>query len=165
MTDRVEGEGYDLHFIHDLADVKTNAIGLGTKIWQFCVVLEGAKIGKDVNICSHCFIENDVAIGDNVTVKNGVYVFDGVDIESDVFVGPGVLFTNDKKPRSKIYPDKFLRTRVCKGASIGAGVVVLPGLVIGANSIIGAGSVVTKNVPENAVIYGESSRVHSFLDE
>ena len=96
--------------IHKLADVHSKNIGKGTKIWQFCVVLDGAKIGTNCNICSHCFIENDVLIGDNVTVKGGVKLWDSITIEDNVFIGPNVTFTNDKLPRSKQYPGEFAKT-------------------------------------------------------
>ena len=145
-------------FIHPLSDVHTTQIGAGTRIWQFCVVLEGARIGRNVNICSHCFIENDVWIGDDVTVKNGVRLYDGLTLEDRVFVGPNVTFTNDKTPRSKEYPEEFLKTRVGVGASIGGGATILPGLTIGAGAMIGAGAVVTRDVPEGAVVTGNPAR-------
>ena len=96
-------------------------VGLNTKIWQFVVVLDGAMIDADCNICSHCFIENDVVIGDRVTVKCGVQLWDGLRIEDDVFIGPNDTFTNDPFPRSKQYPDTFSITTVKSGASIGGG--------------------------------------------
>lgn len=145
-------------FIHPLSDVHTTRIGSGTRIWQFCVVLEGARIGGNVNICSHCFIENDVSIGDDVTVKNGVRLYDGLTLEDRVFVGPNVTFTNDKTPRSKEYPEAFLKTRVGVGASIGGGATILPGLTIGAGAMIGAGAVVTRDVPDGAVVTGNPAR-------
>ena len=111
--------------IHPLADVQTQKIGENTRIWQYAVVLQGAKIGKDCNVNCHTFIENDVLIGDRVTVKSGVYLWDGLTIEDDVFIGPNVTFTNDKYPRSKKYPSEFQRTIIKKGASIGAGSVIL----------------------------------------
>lgn len=151
------------YFIHDLADVKTKKIGKNTKVWQFCVVLEGATIGENVNICSHCFIENSVKIGNNVTIKNGIYIFDGITLEDNVFIGPNVTFTNDKKPRSKFYPPNFSKTLIKKGASIGGGSVILPGIIIGENAMIGAGSVVTKNVPPNTVVYGNPATVKSII--
>ena len=147
------------YFIHELADVQTTSIGVETRIWQFCVVLRGAKIGRNVNICSHCFVENDVTIGNDVTIKNGVYIFDGITIEDRVFVGPNVTFTNDKSPRSKVYPSEFLKTVICRGASIGGGAVLLPGITIGENAMIGAGAVVTKDVPANGVVFGEAARL------
>ena len=153
---------YD-YFIHSLADVQTTAIGKDTKIWQYCVVLKGAKIGSNVNICSHCFIENDVNIGNNVTVKNGVYIFDGITLEDNVFIGPNVTFTNDKKPRSKICSNDFPMTIIKKGASVGGGAVILPGIIISENAMIGAGAIVTKNVPPNAIVYGNAANTKDLL--
>lgn len=143
------------YFIHDLADVQTQTIGAGTKIWQFCVVLKEVSIGSNVNICSHCFIENDVVIGDNVTVKNGNYLFDGLTIEDNVFIGPNVIFTNDKNPRSKNPHPELQKTFIKKGASIGGGAVILPGITIGEGATIGAGSIVSKDVPPNTVVYNK----------
>ena len=140
--------------IHALADVQSNSIGERTTVWQFVVILLGARIGADCNICSHCFIENDVIIGDRVTIKNGVQLWDGLRIEDDVFIGPNATFTNDRHPRSKVYPEKFMRTVVRKGASIGAGAVILPGLEIGENATVGAGAVVTKAVSAGATVVG-----------
>lgn len=138
-------------FIHKLADVQSKNIGQDTKIWQFCVVLEKAVIGKNCNICAHVLIENDVIVGDNVTVKSGVQLWDGIRIEDNVFIGPNVTFTNDLYPRSKKYPEKFLQTVVKKGASIGANATITPGITIGENAMIAAGSIVTKDVPANTL--------------
>ena len=140
--------------IHPLSDVKSKNIGEGTNIWQFCVVLEGAKIGKNCNICSHCFIENDVVIGDNVTLKNRVSLYDGMRIEDDVFIGPNATFCNDKYPKSKNKNFKLEPIVIKKGASIGANATILPGVTIGENAMIGAGAIVTKNVEENQKIIG-----------
>ena len=145
-------------FIHPLSDCQAKHIGDGTQIWQYCVILPGARIGNNCNINSHCFIENDVVIGDNVTVKCGVYLWDGLTIEDNVFIGPNATFANDKFPRSKNYPAAFLRTSVRRGASIGAGAVILPGLEIGEGATVGAGAVVTKSVPANAVVMGNPAR-------
>lgn len=138
-------------FIHKLADVQSKNIGQDTKIWQFCVVLEKAVIGKNCNICAHVLIENDVVVGDNVTVKSGVQLWDGIRIEDNVFIGPNVTFTNDLYPRSKKYPEKFMQTVVKKGASIGANATIIPGVTIGENTMIAAGSIVTKDVPANTL--------------
>jgi len=146
------------YFIHPLADVRTANIGDGSTIWQFVVVLEGAKIGEKVNICSHCFVENNVDIGDNVTIKNGVQIWDGIHIGDNVYVGPNVTFTNDKFPRSKSNPNEFLRTVIHHGASIGAGATILPGLTIGEGAMIGAGSVVTKSVMPHTTVLGNPAR-------
>ncbi|MBF4437840.1 N-acetyltransferase, partial [Vibrio anguillarum] len=96
-------------FIHELADVQSSNIGINTKIWQFSVVLPNAIIGKNCNICSHTFIENDVTIGNNVTIKCGVQIWDGILIGNNVFIGPNATFTNDMYPRSKQYPDEFMK--------------------------------------------------------
>ena len=149
--------------IHKYSDVSSNKIGDGTTIWQYTIVLERAKIGKNCNIGSHCFIENDVVIGDRVTIKNGVYVFDKIYLEDDVFVGPNVTFTNDKFPRSQrgvnTKKKNHLETLICKGASIGGGSTILPGIKIGNKAIIGAGSIVTKDVKDGEVIYGNSAKI------
>lgn len=145
--------------IHPSSDVQTQAIGQNTKIWQYVVILGGAQIGSDCNICSHCFIENDVIIGNRVTVKCGVQLWDGITIEDDVFIGPNVTFSNDMFPRSKQYPDVFPKMVVRAGASIGANATILPGITIGNEAMIGAGSVVTKDVPDFAVVIGNPAKI------
>ena len=150
--------------IHVTADVKSNSIGDRTRIWQYVVVMLGARIGNDVNICSHCLIENDVVIGDRVTVKSGVHLWDGLRVGNDVFIGPNVTFTNDKFPRSKIHPEKFLETRIENGASIGGGSVILPGIVIGVGAMVGAGAVVTKSVPPYAIVTGNPARISGYVE-
>jgi acetyltransferase-like isoleucine patch superfamily enzyme len=144
--------------IHPLSDVQSVQIGENTNIWQFCVILKNAQIGTNCNICAHCFIENDVKIGNNVTVKSGVYLWDGIEIEDDVFIGPNVTFTNDKYPRSKQYPDKFLKTKIQKGASIGAGSVILGGITVGEKAMIGAGSLVVKDIPAGQLWMGSPAK-------
>lgn len=151
-------------FIHESADVQSSSIGEGTRVWQYVVVLPKAKIGRDVNLCSHCLVENDVVIGDRVTVKSGVYLWDGIHIEDDAFIGPNVTFTNDKFPRSKAYPEAFPQTRIEKGASIGGGAVLLPGITIGAGAMVGAGAVVTKSVPPFAIVVGSPARVTGYVE-
>lgn len=144
--------------IHPLSDVQSSHIGKDTNIWQFCVILPGAKIGDNCNICSHVFIENDVVIGDNVTIKNGVSLYDGITLEDNVFIGPNVAFSNDRYPRSKNTRFHLERTLIKKGASLGSNVTVLPGVVIGENAIIGAGSVVTRSVPPNVIYAGNPAK-------
>ena len=146
-------------FIHPNSDVQTKQIGEGTRIWQYVVVLPGAVIGRDGNICSHCFIENKVVVGDRVTVKCGVQLWDGVTLEDDVFVGPNATFTNDLHPRSRNSAAQLLPTVVKKGASIGANATILPGLTIGEGAMVGAGAVVTKDVPPRALVVGNPARV------
>lgn len=150
--------------IHPLADCMNPNVPESTNIWQFCVVLPHAQIGENCNICSHCFIENDVVIGNNVTIKCGVQVWDGITLEDDVMVGSNVTFTNDMYPKSKNEDWKLLRTKVCKGASIGAGAVILPGLTIGEGAMIGAGSVVTKDVPAGELWIGNPARFMRKID-
>jgi len=151
-------------FIHPLADVQSKHIGEGTRVWQFVVVLPKARIGRDANICAHCLIENDVTIGDRVTVKSGVQVWDGVHLGDDVFVGPNVTFTNDKHPRSRVYPESFSKTLVMSGASIGANATILPGVTIGENAMVGAGAVVTRNVPPNAIAVGNPAKITGYVN-
>ena len=151
-------------FIHPLADVQSANIGAATRIWQYVVVLAGARIGAGCNICSHCFVENDVTIGDRVTIKCGVQVWDGVHLGDDVFVGPNVTFTNDKFPHSRNPAFELLPTRIESGASIGANATILPGLTIGRNSLVAAGSVVTRSVPFNAVVRGNPARIVGYVD-
>lgn len=146
-------------FIHPSADVADCQIGKRTKIWQFVVILKGAQIGADCNICAHTLIEGDVVVGDRVTIKSGVQIWDGVRLANDVFVGPNATFTNDNYPRSKQYPEKFLEIRVCRGASIGANATILPGVTIGEEAMVGAGAVVTEDVPPQAVVVGNPSRI------
>jgi acetyltransferase-like isoleucine patch superfamily enzyme len=145
--------------IHPSADVQSNAIGPGTNIWQYVVVLPRARIGHDCNICAQVFIENEVVVGNRVTIKSGVQLWDGLCIEDDVFIGPNVTFTNDKFPRSKVHPENFPVTTVKTGASIGGGAVILPGLTIGEHAMVGAGAVVTRDVPPYAVVVGNPARV------
>jgi acetyltransferase-like isoleucine patch superfamily enzyme/dTDP-4-dehydrorhamnose 3,5-epimerase-like enzyme len=151
-------------FIHPLADVSTSAIGGGTRIWQFVVILKGAKIGQDCNICAHCLVEGEVVIGDRVTVKSGVQLWDGVRLDDDVFVGPNVSFSNDIFPRSKKKPEQFLQTAVESGASIGAGAVLLPGVTVGSHAMVGAGAVVTRSVPPNAIVVGNPAKIVGYVD-
>ena len=150
-------------YIHPLSDVKSKNIGQKTKVWQFSVIFQDAIIGENCNICSHTLIENDVIIGNNVTIKSGVYVWDGITLEDNVFIGPCVAFTNDKKPRSKQYPEEFPQTTVEKGASIGANATILPGIRIGQNALIGAGAVVTKDVPANAIVVGNPAIIKGYI--
>jgi acetyltransferase-like isoleucine patch superfamily enzyme len=151
------------YFIHKKAIVETKNIGTGSKIWAFAHVLPGAKIGKNVNICDHCFIENDVEIGDDVTIKSGVYLWDGLRIEDKVHIGPAAVFTNDLFPRSKNINYKQEKTVLKKGCSIGANATILPGHTIGCYAMVGAGSVVTKDMPDFALVYGNPAVVHGSI--
>lgn len=145
--------------IHRLSDVQTDDVGEGTRIWQYAVVLQGARIGRGCNVCAHTFIEGGVVVGDNVTVKCGVYLWDGVRVENNVFIGPNATFTNDREPRSKQYPDVYATTLLKEGCSIGANATLLPGITIGKHAMVGAGAVVTKDVPDYAVVVGNPAKV------
>lgn len=142
------------YFIHLSAIVDTKSIGNGSKIWAFVHILKGARIGENANICDLCFIENEVEIGNDVTVKCGVYIWNGVTIGNNVFVGPSVVFTNDLLPRSKNKEYKKGNTLLKDGCSIGANATILAGVTIGSYSMIGAGSVVTKDVNDFELVYG-----------
>jgi serine acetyltransferase/dTDP-4-dehydrorhamnose 3,5-epimerase-like enzyme len=120
-------------------------------------------IGSNCNICDHTFIENDVIIGDNVTIKCGVQVWDGLRIEDGVFIGPNTTFTNDKFPRSKRYQEKIPVTTIRRDASIGANATILPGITVGANAMIGAGAVVSKSVPDNAIVVGNPAIIVGYV--
>ena len=144
--------------IHPLADVQSKAIGDDTRIWQFAVVLKGAKIGRSCNICAQTFIENDVVVGDNVTVKCGVQLWDGLRVGNNVFIGPNATFCNDKHPKSGNRNFDCLQTIVEDDVSIGANATVLPGIRLGKGCIVGAGAVVTKNVKPGATVVGNPAR-------
>lgn len=153
-----------MHLIHKLSDVQSGKIGEGTRIWQFCVLLPDAQIGKDCNICSHVFIEDNVVIGDRVTVKCGVQLWDGLRVEDDVFIGPNVTFTNDPFPRSHQKPGVFTETAIRAGASIGANATVLPGVKIAHYTMVAAGAVVNRDVPAHTIVKGNTLRITSRFD-
>lgn len=149
--------------IHQTADVQSAQIGDGTYIWQFCVVLKKAVIGRHCNINCNVFIESDVHIGDYVTIKPGVQLWDGINIGNYVFIGPNVTFTNDLVPRSKLYPDSFSKTIIHNGASIGANATILAGIEIGEYAMIGAGSLIAKSIPPYELWYGNPARKKGYV--
>jgi acetyltransferase-like isoleucine patch superfamily enzyme len=150
-------------FKHEKALVDTLNIGEGTRVWEFAHILANANIGKNCNICAHTFIENDVVIGDNVTIKCGVYIWDGVRIENNVFLGPNVTFTNDLRPRSKRYPTQYKKTLIQEGVSVGANATIIAGHTIGRYAMIGAGAVVTKDIPNNTLWYGNPAEFKAYI--
>ena len=161
-------------FIHPNALVETQQIGEGTRIWAFAHVLKGVQIGANCNIGDHCFIESGVRIGDNVTIKNDNKLWEGVTIEDGVFIGPGVFFTNDMYPRSPRLPavqarystkQWLLPTCVKEGASLGAGSIIIAGVTIGKYAMVGAGALVTKNVPDHALVIGNPARIRGWVCE
>src|SRR4051812_18948946 len=151
-------------FVHPQALCESTAIGKNTRVWAFAHVLPLARIGEDCNICDHVFIENDVVIGDRVTIKCGVQLWDGLRVADDVFIGPNATFSNDKYPQSKKYQAEVLQTHIGRGASIGSGANILPGLRIGARAMVGAGAVVTHDVPAKAIVSGNPARITGYVD-
>lgn len=151
--------------IHPRSDIQSEHIGENTSIWQFVVILEGARIGEGCNINCNVFVENDVQLGNNVTVKSGVQLWDGLRIKDHVFIGPNVTFTNDKSPRSKQHPNQFQKTIIHNYASIGAAAIVLGGIEIGAYAMVGAGAIVTKNVPERALVVGQPAQIVGWVNK
>ncbi len=151
------------YFVHEKAICESVNIGDNTRVWAFAHILPKAVIGADCNICDGVFIENDVTMGNRVTVKCGVQLWDGLVVEDDVFIGPNATFTNDRFPRSKVYPEQFAKTIVRKGASIGANATILPGLEIGTGAMIGAGAVITRSVPPHAIAVGNPARIVGYV--
>lgn len=149
--------------IHTTAEVQTKNIGKNTYVWQHTIILKGAVIGNNCNINCNVFIENDVVIGDDVTLKPGVQLWDGLRVANRVFIGPNVTFTNDLVPRSKQFPSLFVKTIINIGASIGANATIIAGNEIGDYAFIGAGSLITKNIPDNTVWYGNPARHKGYI--
>ena len=155
-------------YVHPSALCESDDIGDGTRIWAFAHIMPGAVIGCDCNICDQVFVEGGARIGARVTVKNQVMVWDGVTVEDDAFLGPGMIFTNDLHPRSARMPqvvDRYRRrenwlvpTTVGRGASIGAGAVILCGVAIGPYSMIGAGAVVVSDAPAHRLFVGQPAK-------
>lgn len=158
--------------IHPTADVSLEAtVGDGTSIWQHVQIREGAVIGRNCNLGKGVFVDLDVKIGDNVKIQNYVSVFEGVEIENGVMVGPHVCFTNDLLPRAvnpdgtlKSTEDWFLtKTLIREGAGLGANSTIVCGVVVGKWSLVGSGSVVTRNVPDYGLVYGNPARLRGFV--
>ncbi len=155
---------YPPPFIHQQALVESETIGNGTRIWAFVHVVNGAVIGENCNICDHCYIEYGVTLGNNVTIKSGIYIWEGVTLEDNVFLGPNVVFTNDIRPRSKQYTERS-KTLVKHGASLGANSTLLAGITIGSYAMSGIGSVITRDVPDHALVYGNPAKIMGWVDE
>ncbi len=152
-------------FVHESSYVDDGCeIGEGTKIWHFCHIMPGAKIGRGCNLGQNVVVSPQVAIGDNVKIQNNVSIYTGVILEDDVFCGPSMVFTNVVNPRSHVpRKDEYRQTLVKRGASIGANVTVVCGHTIGRYAFIGAGAVVTKDVPDFALIVGNPGRVSGWM--
>jgi len=150
-------------YIHTTAIVDSQKIGEGSRIWAFVHILENVNIGKNANICDHCFIEGGVFIGDDVTIKCGVWIWNGVTIENNVFVGPSVVFTNDVYPRSKNKVYKKENTLLKEGCSVGGNSTLIGGITIGRYAMVGAGSVVTKDVNDFELVYGNPAKLKGYI--
>ena len=158
--------------IHPTADVSARAtIGHGTRIWQHCQVREGAVVGEECILGKDVYVDAGVRIGNRVKVQNGVSIYRGVTLEDGVFCGPHCTFTNDRRPRA-INPDGSAKTArdwvvaptlVRTGASIGAHATIVCGVTIGRWAMVGAGAVVTRDVPDHGLVYGNPARLHGFV--
>jgi len=152
--------------IHESAYVEDAEIGEGTNVWHFVHIRKEAKIGKNCNIGKSVYIDLGVEIGDNTKIQNFVTLYHGVKIGNNVFIGPHACFTNDIYPRANIWnEEKVAKTLVNDGASIGANSTIIAGITIGKNALIGAGSVVTKDIPDFALVYGNPARIKGFVCE
>lgn len=154
-------------FVHELALCESDEVGAGTRVWPFAQVQAGAVVGNDCNICGQVFVEAGARIGSGVTLKNGVQVWDRVTLEDDVFVGPNATFTNDLDPRSahEKKASDFLPTLVRRGATIGAGAVIVCGVTIGEHAFVAAGAVVTRDVVAHALVMGNPARPAGWVCE
>ncbi len=152
-------------FIHESSYVEEGArIGSGTCIWHFCHISKGAEIGRQCRIGQNVYVGSKARIGDRVKIQNNVSVYDDVVIEDDVFCGPSMVFTNVINPRAFIErKQEYRKTIVRRGASIGANATIVCGVMLGAYCFVGAGSVVTKDVPDHALVYGSPARQHGWV--
>ena len=154
-------------FAHETAVIDRGCfIGIGTKIWHFSHIMPNCTLGENCNIGQNVVVSPDVILGNNVKVQNNVSIYTGVICEDDVFLGPSMVFTNVINPRSAVIrKDEYLKTIVKKGASIGANATIICGNNIGEYAFIGAGAVVTKEVPDYALVVGNPSRQIGWVSE
>lgn len=155
------------YFKHESSYVDEGAeIGDGTKIWHFCHVMSGAKIGEKCSLGQNVNVGGKAVIGNGVKIQNNVSIYDSVEIEDDVFCGPSMVFTNVINPRAFVErKTEYKKTVLKKGCSIGANATVVCGVTIGEYALVGAGSVVTKDVPPYSLVYGNPARVHGKVDK
>ncbi len=154
-------------FAHPSAVIDENcSIGEGTKVWHFSHIMSGCTIGKDCNIGQNVVISPSVVLGNNCKIQNNVSVYTGVECEDDVFLGPSCVFTNVINPRSAVSrKDEYRKTLLQKGASVGANATIVCGNAVGKYALIGAGSVVTKPVPDYALVVGNPARQIGWVSE
>lgn len=156
------------YFVHESSYIDDDVqIGAGTKIWHFCHIQSGARIGKNCSLGQNVNISNNVHIGNNVKIQNNVSVYEGVEIEDGVFCGPSCVFTNDLTPRAE-YPKgsgNYKKTLVKRGASIGANATIVCGCTIGEYAMVAAGAVVTKDVPSYKLVMGIPAKVTGGIDK
>jgi len=153
------------YFVHESSYVDDGAqVGKGAKIWHFCHIMGETRIGEGCNIGQNVFIASHVTLGSNVKVQNNVSIYTGVTVEDDVFLGPSMVFTNVVNPRSHVNrKDEYKPTLVKRGATVGANATIVCGVTLGRYCFIGAGAVVTRNIPDYALVYGNPGRVQGWM--
>ena len=152
-------------FVHESSYVdEPCSIGAGTKIWHFCHIMKDSSIGANCNIGQNVVVSPDCTIGNNVKIQNNVSIYTGVTLEDDVFCGPSMVFTNVTNPRSHVErKDEYKATLVRRGATIGANATIVCGATLGRFSFVGAGAVVTRDIPDYAVVYGSPARLRGWI--
>ena len=155
------------YFVHETAIVDDGVtIGKGTKIWCFSHILKNTKIGERCVVGQNCVVGANVNIGNGVKIQNNISVYDGVEVEDDVFLGPSMVFTNVINPRAFIErKHEFKKTLMKKGCSVGANATIVCGTTVGRYSLVGAGSVVSKDVPDFALVYGVPAKIHGWVSK